>query len=326
MSGPPVRIDGLQYCNWSRERFLEMRGGGLHAAHVTVAYHENFRETAANLCKWNDWLADNSDLIMPGRFAEDVDAAKASGRTAIFFGFQNCSPMEDDIRLLELLHSLGARFMQLTYNNQTLLAGGCCETTDSGLTRMGREVVAEMNRLGIVVDMSHSGERSTLEAAECSRRPIAITHANPLFWHESRRGKSEKVLRALNESGGMLGLSLYPLHLRGGGECALQSFCDMAAKTAEIVGAKNLGIGSDLCRGHGGDVLRWMRAGRWTKKSGDGAEEFPPQPPWFESAADFDNLHRGLRAAGFDESEVGDVLGENWLRFFRHSFPPSAAA
>ena len=89
---------------------------------------------------------------------------------------------------------------QLTYNIQSLLAGGCYEADDPGLTRMGREVVSEMNRVGLVVDMSHSAERSTLDAIEYSSRPIAITHANPSFWHSALRNKSNGVLKALGES------------------------------------------------------------------------------------------------------------------------------
>ena len=116
---------------------------------------------------------------MKGLWAEDIDRARETGRTAIFFGFQNPSPIEDDIGLVEIVHSLGARFMQLTYNNQSLLATGCYEKEDTGITRMGRQVIKEMNRVGLVVDMSHSADCSTIEAAEISERPIAITHANP---------------------------------------------------------------------------------------------------------------------------------------------------
>lgn len=321
----PARIDCLQYCNWNRERFLEMRAGGLDAVHATVCYHENFQETAQNIGRWNALFGEHSDLIMHGKTAADVRAAQESGRTAVFFGFQNCSPIEDDIRLVEICHALGARFMQLTYNNQSLLAGGCYEETDGGITRMGRQVIAEMNRLGMVVDMSHSGEKSTLRAAELSARPIAVTHANPAFWHPARRNKSDAVLRALAATGGMLGLSLYPHHLKGASACTLQSFCEMAARTAEITGAKTLGIGSDLCRGHPDSVVEWMRAGRWSKTAdfGEGtaaAPGFPPPPEWFKSAGDFGNLGAGLRAAGFDETETDGILGENWRMFFERGF------
>ena len=147
------------------------------------------------------------ELITKGLWASDIDRARAEGRTAIFFGFQNPSPIEDDIGLVEILHTLGARFMQLTYNNQSLLATGCYEAHDTGITRMGRQVIREMNRVGLVIDMSHSADRSTIEAAEISERPIAITHANPFDWAPALRNKKDDVIRAVVENGGMLGFA-----------------------------------------------------------------------------------------------------------------------
>ena len=194
-----MRVDALQYANWSEKIFREMRAGGLNAVHVTIAYHEGFRETVLNFERWNTWFERFPDLIMKGLTASDIDRARASGRTAVFFGFQNPSPMEDDIGLVEILHTLGARFMQLTYNNQSLLAAGCYEAEDSGVTRMGRQVIKEMNRVGLVVDMSHSADRSTIEAAEISERPIAITHANPHAWAPALRNKRDDVIRAVTE-------------------------------------------------------------------------------------------------------------------------------
>src|SRR6056297_2311897 len=204
------RIDCLQYANWSPKIFAQMREGGLDAVHVTIAYHEDFRATAANVADWNLRFQQHSDLILKGRTGEDVRRARETGRTAVFLGLQTPAPIEADIGLVEILHEMGVRFMQLSYNNQSLLATGCYESDDPGITRMGRQVIAEMNRTGLVVDMSHSSDRSTLEAMEVSRRPIAITHANPSSWHPARRNKSDGVLRALSQSGGMLGFSLYP--------------------------------------------------------------------------------------------------------------------
>jgi len=321
------RIDALQYANWSEKIFRQMRDGGVDAVHVTIAYHETFRETVANIEAWNGRFARYPDLIFPGRSGDDVRKAKESGRTAIFFGFQNPSPMEDDIGLVEILHSLGARFMQLSYNNQSLLATGCYEAEDPGITRMGRGVIEEMNRVGLVVDMSHSAERSTLEAIEISARPIAITHANPAFWHPALRNKSDAVLRALAQSGGMLGLSLYPHHLKDKSDCTLESFCEMAARTAELMGPRHIGIGSDLCQDQPDKVVEWMRNGRWTKtldygEGSKGNAGFPPQPPWFRDNRDFGNIEDGLRTAGFDAAEVAGIMGGNWLRFFDAGFGP----
>ncbi|MEE2817773.1 MAG: membrane dipeptidase, partial [Pseudomonadota bacterium] len=237
------RIDCLQYANWSEKIFRQLREGGVDAIHVTIAYHETFRETVLNFEKWNRWFEQYPDLIMKGQWASDIDKARETGRTAVFFGFQNPSPIEDDIGLVEILHTLGARFMQLTYNNQSLLATGCYEAEDMGLTRMGKQVIKEMNRVGLVVDMSHSADRSTIEAAEMSTRPIAITHANPHEWSPALRNKKDDVIRAVTGHGGMLGFSVYPHHLKDKSDCTLQSFCEMIARTADKYGVEHLGIG-----------------------------------------------------------------------------------
>jgi len=215
--------------------------------------------------------------------------------------------------------------MQLTYNNQSLLATGCYEAEDPGVTRMGREVIAEMNRVGIVVDMSHSAERSTLEAMEISSRPIAITHANPAFWKPALRNKSDAILRGLAETGGMLGFSLYPHHLNNGTDCTLEDFCTMIARTAEIIGPERIGIGTDLCQDQPDSVVTWMRNGRWTKTLdyGEGsasAPGFPPQPDWFKDNRDFGNLRKGLATTGLSSAEVDGIMGENWLAFYDRSF------
>lgn len=320
-------IDGLQYANWSEKIFRQMREGGVDAVHVTIAYHENFRETVLNIEQWNRWFEQYPDLIMHGEWASDIDKARESGRTAIFFGFQNPSPIEDDIGLVEVLHKLGARFMQLSYNNQSLLATGCYEAEDPGITRMGRQVIKEMNRVGMVVDMSHSADRSTIEAADISERPIAITHANLHAWQPALRNKRDDVVRAVTQNGGMMGFSLYPHHLKGKGDCTVESFCQMVADAAERFGVDHFGIGSDLCQDQPDSVVEWMRVGRWSKEIdyGEGsasAPGFPPMPPWFEDNRHFGNIAAGLGAVGFDAGEVGQLMGGNWYRFFAENFGP----
>lgn len=320
-------IDNLQYANWSDKIFDQMAEGGVDAVHVTIAYHENFRETVLNFEAWNRWFERRPDRIFKGLWAGDVRKARESGRTAIFFGFQNPSPIEDDIGLVEIVHTLGARFMQLSYNNQSLLATGCYETEDPGITRMGRQVIKEMNRVGLVIDMSHSAERSTLEAIEISERPITITHANPSFWHPALRNKSDEVMRALADSGGMIGFSLYPHHLKDKSDCTLESFCRMIADTADKIGIDHIGLGSDLCQDQPDTIVEWMRVGRWSKEIdyGEGSKDnagFPPMPEWFRDNRDFPNIAEGLKSVGLSEQDIGKVMGENWLRFYETAFPP----
>jgi len=213
--------------------------------------------------------------------------------------------------------------MQLTYNNQSLLATGCYEDNDAGITRMGKQVIKEMNRVGIVVDMSHSAEKSTFDAIDISEKPIAITHANPLFWHPAKRNKSNDLLKALSENDGMLGLSLYPHHLKNNTDCTLESFCEMVAKTAEIMNVKNIGIGSDLCLRQPDSIVEWMRNGTWSKSRnyGEGSKNkpgFPKQPHWFEDARGFSNIENGLKKIGFSEIEIDGILGNNWYNFYKN--------
>ena len=316
------RIDNLQYCNWSRDIFQINREANLDAVHVTIVYHEDFDEFILRTKEWDKFFNENSDLIFLGRNFKDIEKANIEKKTAIFFGFQNCSPIEDNIELIEKVHQYGCRFMQLTYNNQSLLATGCYEKNDSGVTNFGKEAIKEMNRVGIVIDMSHSAEKSTLDAIEISQKPIAITHANPSFWHNAIRNKSKDLLKNLANSGGMLGLSLYAHHLKDGTNCKLESFCEMAARTAEIMGVENLGIGSDLCLNQPDLVVEWMRNGTWTKSKnyGEGSEKkpgFPKQPDWFIDARGFKNLQIGLKKIGFDETGVNNILGNNWFNFYK---------
>ena len=316
------KIDNLQYCNWSRKVFKINREAGLDAVHVTIVYHEDFDELKEVVNKWNILFEENKDLIFLGRNFKDIEKAKSEKKTAIFFGFQNCSPVEDDISLIEKVHELGCLFMQLTYNNQSLLATGCYEKNDSGVTNFGREAIKEMNRVGIVIDMSHSAEKSTIDAIEISEKPIAITHANPSFWHDAKRNKSNKLLKILSQSGGMIGLSLYPHHLKDGTNCTLNSFCEMVAKTADLIDVKNIGIGSDLCLYQPDKVVEWMRNGTWTKSTnfGEGSKKipgFPKQPEWFLDARGFNNLENGLKKIGFNNNEVNGILGNNWFKFYK---------
>jgi microsomal dipeptidase-like Zn-dependent dipeptidase len=323
-----LMIDALQYVNWNRELFEEAQQSGVNAIHVTIAYWENIRETLDNIGTWNRHFINHADLIMPVHNASDILDAKREGKVGIIFGFQNCSPIEDDVKMVEILHTLGIRIMQLTYNNQSFLATGCYEDQDGGITRFGRQVIKEMNRVGMLIDMSHSAEKSTLEAIEISERPIAITHANPTFFHKALRNKSDTVIRAIGESSGMLGFSMYPFHLKNGSECSLKEFCQMIGQTAEMIGIDRIGIGSDLCLNWDYTVLEWMRSGRWTTgiDHGEGSVEkpsWPEQPVWFTGPKDLFTVAQGLSHEGFSDDDVAKVMGENWLSFFEKSFAGS---
>lgn len=324
-----IIIDGLQYCNWDRSYFKVLKESGITAIHVTLVYHEMARETLSRFAQWNKHFEQNSDLIMPVMSMKDVQIAKEKGLVGIFFGAQNCSPIDDEIGLVEVMRKQGLLIMQLTYNNQSLLATGCYEKNDSGITRFGKQVIEEMNRVGMIIDMSHSAQKSTLEAIDLSSRPICISHANPTFAHDALRNKSNEVIKALTARGGLIGFSLYPFHLPNGSACTLDDFCEMVARTASLAGVDNIGIGSDLCLNQPTEVLEWMRNGRWSKAMdyGEGSASnsgWPDDLPWFKDKNGMENIYNGLLKYGFIEKEANQILGGNWFNFLSDGLTPKS--
>ncbi|MGR3485093.1 MAG: membrane dipeptidase [Paracoccaceae bacterium] len=316
-----MRVDALQYCAWDRTVFEQMRGGGVDVVHATVAYHEDFRALAANLTDWDHRARANADLIALARDWAGVEGIVASGRTAILLGAQTPSVIDADLGLIALTRRMGLVAMQPTYNRQSLLGSGWQEPADGGLTAMGREAVAEMNRVGMLVDLSHAGARTAMEAVQASARPVAITHANPRRWRDTARNVTDELIETVTGAGGMLGFSLYPHHLTGGSDCTLAAFCRMVADYARRFGTAHFGIGSDLCQGQPDAVVDWMRRGRLTLAETPPAT-FPPQPTWFRDNRDWDGIAAGLRAAGLTGAEVAGILGDNWARFLRDALSP----
>jgi membrane dipeptidase len=320
-------IDALQYSNWDREVLEEWRQGGVTCVHVTCAIWEDARATLDNVSAWYRRLREHADLAFLARTGADIERAKAEGKTAVILGFQNTSPFEDDLGLVEIFHELGVRIAQLTYNIQNHVGGSCYEPGNPGLSRYGRYVVREMNHVGMLVDLSHVGERTSLDAIEASARPVAITHANPASVYRHARNKSDKVLRALAERGGVVGCTPYP-HLTGGGDISIKEFSEMIARLVDLVGSDHVGIGSDSSRKWTDRDLDWIRMGRWSHEVNYGAGSpgqrgWAPWPAWFETPAHFPNLTAALLERGLRTDEVGAIMGANWLRLFTEGFQPA---
>lgn len=320
-----IIIDGLQYCNWNRALFEDIWKGGLTAVHATIVYWENTEESFLKLEEWDKRITENSEIICHAKNTQDILEAKKNNKVAIIYGFQNSAPIANDIYLVEKFFSKGLRFMQLTYNNQTALAGGCYELNDSGVSRFGHAVIEEMNRLGMIVDLSHAGKQTCLDAIKSSSKPVAISHANPLFFHNSLRNIDDEVLKALVKKEGFIGLSLYPYHLKNYGNCKLEDFCNMVQQLIKIIGIDHIGIGSDLCKNWNDDIVVWMRNGKWTKKLDYGESKtksitWPKQPSWFEKGSDIINIYNGLIQSGMHEKYIFKILGSNWLDFMRTNF------
>lgn len=328
MAASPLLIDALQYSNPSRERFEEWRDGRVGCVHVTVAIWESARETLSKLGRWNRLLDENADLIALARTASEIEAIAASGRTAVVYGFQDTSPLEDDIELIEVFHQLGVRIIQLTYNVQNRIAAGCWEDDGIGISGFfGKNAIREMNRVGMLIDVSHCNAKSSMDAVELSERPVAITHANPEVFvgtdiELKRRNKSTALIKLCAEKGGVIGLSNYPKILKGGSDCTLDGFVDMVDWTVQLVGPDHVGFGTDFYDGWPVSEIMWWRAGRWARESAVPIKGFSAWPSWFQSPRDFPNLLEALAARGYSPEDVAKIAGGNWLRLFRDSFGP----
>jgi membrane dipeptidase len=317
-------VDGLECSKYDREVFEELRAGRMSAVVCTLGFWEDTAESLEGLAAWRDLERENADLIVLARTAADIEAAHASGRTAIVMGTQGSELLEGRLRYVELFHELGLRVMQLTYNNQNSIGGSCYEPNDSGLARFGKEVVREMNRVGMLVDLSHVGIRTGMDAIRWSERPVAVTHANPSSLYAHPRNKPDELLRALAESGGVIGLATYA-NICGEWGTSIDKWCEMVKWTVDLIGIDHVAIGTDLSRKSGQAELDWMRMGRWTRTPnfGAGSPQRPgkvPPPEFMSSTLGFPDLADALGRSGFDEGEVVAIMGGNWLRLYRTVF------
>jgi microsomal dipeptidase-like Zn-dependent dipeptidase len=237
---------------------------------------------------------------------------------AVLLGFQNSSPFEQDYTLVEVFHRLGVRVAQLTYNIQNHLGGACYEPHDSGLTRFGTRIIEEMNRVGMLVDLSHVGDRTSLDAVASSSEPVAITHANPRWFMDTPRNKSDELIKAVTDRGGVIGVCFYP-NVIGGKDATLRSFCEMVVKLVDQVGSEQVAIGSDSARNWPSTYVEHLRDGRWKPRE---PAQWPQWPEWFSSPKDFPRVFEGLSDAGLSDESIKNIAGENWLRLFEKVFTP----
>ncbi|HKJ11079.1 MAG TPA: membrane dipeptidase [Ornithinimicrobium sp.] len=320
-----VVVDGLQINNWSRQILQELRAGGISGVNATCAVWEGPEETLRTIGDWCQLQAQNPDLMTLATSTGDIRQAKVDGRVAVLLGFQNASPFADDYRLVEVFSRLGVRISQLTYNIQNLLGGACYEPVDSGLTRYGRTIVSEMNRVGMLVDLSHVGNRTSLDAIDASAQPVSITHSNPTWYVDSPRNKPDDVIKALVERGGVIGCCLYP-NVVGGAQATLTGFCRMVAELCETFGVQHVALGSDCTRDWGQDYVAWLRDGRWRPPDTAHPPTWPDWPGWFQGPADMPRVTEGLLEVGLPEDDVVRILGGNWLDLFDRVFPGAGGA
>lgn len=311
-----VVFDGLIVSDFGKDVFADMRRGGITAANCTCCVWENFTETMRNIGRWKKWLREHGDLITQVYTTKDIARAKAENKTGIILGWQNTTAIEDRLDYLELFHELGVRIVQLTYNTQNFVGSGCYEGRDSGLSDFGRDVLAEMNRLGILCDLSHVGPKTSEEAILASRQRVAYSHCLPSGLKAHKRNKSDEQLRFIVDHDGFVGVTMFPPFLAKGASATVDDYVEAIEYVLNLVGEDSVGVGTDFTQGHEEPFFNWI-----THDKGDGRKltDFGAviNPEGLRRIGDFPNLTAAMERRGWAAARIEKVMGGNWLQLLR---------
>jgi membrane dipeptidase len=316
-------IDALCFGKgWGDEDFAGLKATGYSG--IVESLNRNDLQTAIDeLVKWRERVTEHSDKIMLALSATDFERAKKSGRTAVLMNFQNAIMLEGDADNVEALHALGMRSFQLTYNYRNLLGDGCLERTNAGLSEFGVEVVERMNKVGVMVDLSHCGRQTTLDGIEFSAEPVALTHTMCAGLREHPRAKSDEAIRACAEKGGVVGIAAlgYFIGPDPGGETTIEHYADHIEHAVKIAGHEHVGLSTDFPPQ---GISPWATKEEWyeprlTSFKPSYEVRWPPWIPALDTPDRFRNLLNVLDGRGWKTKDLERLLGLNWLRIFRET-------
>lgn len=312
-------------CDQLHKDFIQ---GGVTAVAATVGYGVktemgSLDYTMKNLGKWLSWIRDDSRHLLHVKSVKDLYRAKQEKKLGIIFHFQGSLPIDDDIKTVELYHRLGLRMVQLCYNAEDLVGCGCEVPDDTGLTEFGKQLIGEMNRLGIVVDCAHTGHKTTLDAIDASDSPVIISHANAYAVHNNQRNLPDDLIKAIAENRGVIGVNGFPGFVADKTRPTLDDMLDHVDHMVKLVGVEHVSIGIDYFQYQAGVVpddeaqeiyKLLLDTGSWSK-------EAYPAPPWhypqgIEMPEKFQNLTIGLHKRGYAKEDIQKILGLNLIRVF----------
>jgi microsomal dipeptidase-like Zn-dependent dipeptidase len=316
-------LDSTRIAQGDEAYIAKLKRSGVTATNHTVSATEGLADTMKAIVDcWHVYQQFPKDIII-GRNFGDIERAKREGKVAVFLGFQDTNPIEGHLYMLEVYSALGIRFVQLTYQRRNLVGDGCGERTDAGLSIFGLQVVKELNRLGIVIDLSHVGVRSTLDAIEHSEDPVTVTHSGVRALMDTPRNKTDEEIKALAARGGVIGIPPKSGFLKPNGLSEGTSIEDYIAHidyVADLVGIDHVGIGTDV-----GDERKYTRERMMAFHN-----QFPEvaiidenlrtelmHTSGLQSPATLFNITAGLVNRGYSDDDIRKVLGGNFLRVFR---------
>lgn len=320
-----IVVDCLNGSALTANVLARLRASRVTALNLTaVQIGQDFDGALRDLADVRETVARHADLLTIACEPDDVRRAKADGRIALILGMQDAEPIGRDLTRLRTLADLGVRIIQLTHNRQSFVGTGCAEP-DSGLTRFGQKVVAEMNRLGLIVDLAHCGPETTRGAIEASAVPVMCSHANPKAIANSPRNKDDDLIRALAARDGLIGMATWaPIVYRGNDRRpTIEDVLDCFDYATKLVGTASVVVGSDLCEDASPTPEAWAAiygaGGQYpqvTAGLGDWYGFETVNAAGFETITDLPAVAAGLLGRGHAPAAVKAMLGENFLTLF----------
>lgn len=322
-SAEPV-IDGLNCAVLTREQFLRTIEGRVSALNLTsVRPPSDLATSMSDLAKALAIIAENSDIVSVVTSVREIRETAAAGKLGIILGTQGSTFLEHDLQLLRVMQRAGLRILQPTYMEQNALGSGVLALPDKGLTDKGREWVALMNELGLLIDLSHVGYQTAIDAAKASKRPVICSHSNARALCNSLRNIPDEEIRAVAETGGTVGVTLWPPMLRHETRPTIEDFFAQIDYMVNLIGIDHVAFGSDLSE-QSKTEAQWQSSfgpkGIYPEVTGVLGDWFIFTQRFtvgFESMAHTGRLIDGLAARGYSAADVDKIMGGNLLRVYQ---------
>jgi membrane dipeptidase len=296
--------------------FQAYRKSGLTAIHTSLA-NRNLAVAMRDLKEWQARFDRWPDRLLKILRGQDIVAAKKTNRIGVLLGFQNATIVESDVRNLDALHAAGTRCIQLTYNSRNLLGDGCTERTNAGLSDFGVAVVERMNDLGIVVDLSHCGEATSRDGILLSKRPPAFTHTMCKAVYDHVRAKSDDLLKAMADKGGVTGIATLGYFIGPTASTSFDDYLRHIDHAVKVAGIDHVALASDYSiRGIEATHTRetWY-VPRLTSFKPVYRVRWPPWIPELDPPERYRHIAHGLSKRGYTSGQIEKLLGGNWMRY-----------
>jgi len=306
----------------SEKQRTAIASSGITAINVTVSA-DTFEATTRNIALWQGEADRYPTLLSIVRRHDDIARAKKEKTLGLILGFQNTEMLERDPSRLDVFHRLGVRIVQLTYNDRNLVGDGCLEPGDAGLSAYGRQVVERMNALGMAVDLSHCGTRTTADGIAASTRPPLITHSGCREVYRHPRSKEDRELKAMADKGGVVGIYFMPFIGRGPGAPTIEMLMRQIDHAVKVCGADHVGIGSDLSTTPIEETPEYLREAKSfvdarAKRGISAPEESRPLfIPELNHPRRLEGVVRAMRQRKYSTEVIEKVIGGNFHRAFK---------